>query len=209
VTNIFCQAVEESIPHGQPYPATDNFTRRPRSLLSVPDDAELIRRIGRRDETAFRALVDRHAPYLHGIAYSLTGNRADAEDVVQETFVGVLNSTFRGESQVRTWLVQILVRRVAMLRRTRRRKPAERLKQESAPATRPKELAGAEARLDLAAMLEHLSPEHREVIVLREVQQMSYEEMAATLNVPRGTIESRLHRARNELRERFKGYLTR
>ena len=175
--------------------------------MTEPDDAELIRRIGRGDEAAFRNLVDRHARYLHGIAFSLTGNRADAEDVVQETFVAVLNSTFRGESQVRTWLVQILVRRVAMLRRTKWRKPAERLEQESAPATRPKELAGAEARLDLAAMLEHLSAEHREVIVLREVQGMSYEEIAAALGVPRGTVESRLHRARNELRTRFRSYL--
>jgi RNA polymerase sigma-70 factor, ECF subfamily len=175
--------------------------------VSAPDDAELIRRIGRGDEAAFRALVDRHARYLHGIASSLTGNRADAEDVVQETFVAVLNSTFRGESQVRTWLVQILVRRVAMLRRTKRRRPTERLEQESALPARASATAGTDAKLDLASMLEHLSPEHRDVIVLREVQGMTYEEMAEALHVPRGTIESRLHRARNELRERFRSYL--
>jgi RNA polymerase sigma-70 factor (ECF subfamily) len=175
--------------------------------LAIPEDAELVRRIGRGDQGAFRALVDRHAAYLHGIAFSLTNNRADAEDVVQETFVAVLNSSFRGESQVRTWLVQILVRRVAMLRRTRRRRPVERLDDLPIPAARGAETAGAEARMDLASMLANLSPEHREVIVLREVQGMSYEEMATTLRVPRGTIESRLHRARNELRERFRGYL--
>jgi len=207
VPKIFSQTVEETPPNEQRYGGEDNLARRRRSPLSAPDDAELIRRIGRGDQTAFRTLVDRHATYLHGIAFSLTNNRADAEDVVQETFVAVLNSTFRGESQVRTWLVQILVRRVAMLRRTKKRKPVERLDEQASPVSRTQAVAESDARLDLAAMLEHLSPEHREVIVLREVQGMSYEEMAAALNVPRGTIESRLHRARNELRERFRSYL--
>src|SRR4051812_34923954 len=79
--------------------------------LHVPvDDAELLRQVGRGDETAFRELVSRHARYLYGIAYSMTQNAADAEDVVQETFVAVIRSTFRGEASVRTWLVQILVR---------------------------------------------------------------------------------------------------
>ena len=178
----------------------------------MPDDAELMRRIGRGDEAAFRALVDRHAAYLHGIAASMMRNRSDAEDVVQETFVGVLNSRFRGEAKVRTWLVQILVRRVAMLRRTRRRRPVESREdlaghvaaaESGASAT----TSGTDAKLDLAVMLERLSPEHRDVIVLREIEGMTYDEMAAALDVPRGTVESRLHRARNELRERFKGYL--
>ena len=62
--------------------------------------------------------------------------------------------------------------------------------------------------MDLAAMLETLSDEHRQVIVLRELEGLSYEEMARTLHVPRGTVESRLHRAREELRKRFKGYLS-
>jgi RNA polymerase sigma-70 factor (ECF subfamily) len=174
----------------------------------VSDDVELLRRIACGDEAAFRALVDRHAAYLHGIARSMTGNHADAEDVVQETFAAVVNSKFRGESQVRTWLVQILVRRIAMLRRTRRRKPVEHRPEAPDVAAPGSGHAGSDAKLDLASMLERLSPEHRDVIVLREVQGMSYEEIAATLEVPRGTVESRLYRARNELRERFKGYMT-
>jgi RNA polymerase sigma-70 factor (ECF subfamily) len=177
----------------------------------MPDDAELVRRIGHGDESAFRELVNRHSRYLFGIAHSMSGNAADAEDLVQETFVAVLNSKFRGESAVRTWLVQILVRRAAMLRRSRKRRstwvPRDASTDQTAVAPRSSGTAGAEARLDLAVMLERLSPEHRQVIVLREIEQMSYEEMAAALGVPRGTIESRLHRARADLRERFKGYL--
>ncbi|MGB9626739.1 MAG: RNA polymerase sigma factor, partial [Phycisphaerae bacterium] len=88
----------------------------------MSDDIELVRQIGHGDEAAFRVLVERHGRYLYGIAYALTGNRADAEDLVQETFAGVLKGGFRGAASVRTWLVAILVRRVGMLRRWRGRK---------------------------------------------------------------------------------------
>jgi RNA polymerase sigma factor (sigma-70 family) len=63
--------------------------------------------------------------------------------------------------------------------------------------------AAADARMDLAGMLERLSEEHREVVVLREIEGMSYEEMSAVLGVPRGTVESRLHRAREQLKRLF------
>jgi len=195
--------------------STGQIVVSPASLeaLHVPDDAQLLRQVGRGDETAFRELVDRHARYLYGIAYSLTQNAADAEDVVQETFVGVLKSKFREESSVRTWLVQILVRQAALLRRTRSRKITQTTLDEPSgglgKAVEGSAVGGSDAKLDLAVMLEKLSPEHRQVIVLREIEGMTYDEIARALNVPRGTIESRLFRARAELRERFKGYLQR
>lgn len=177
----------------------------------VPDDAELLRQIVRGNEAAFRELVQRHSRYLYGIAFSLTQNTADAEDVVQETFVAVLKSTFRGESAVRTWLVQILVRQAAMLRRSKLRKATLTSSKDAREgfevAANQSAVAGSDARLDLAVMLKALSPEHRQVIVLREVEEMTYDEIATALSVPRGTVESRLHRARMELRERFRGYL--
>src|SRR5215207_3971103 len=86
-----------------------------------------MRLASRGDESAFRALVDRHGRYLTGVAFSLCGNATDAEDLVQETLVAALTSTFRGESKVRTWLVQILVRRAALLRRSRKRQHGETL----------------------------------------------------------------------------------
>jgi RNA polymerase sigma-70 factor (ECF subfamily) len=179
---------------------------------SAPDDAALLARINHGSQGAFQELVKRHGRYLYRVAYSLTGNAADAEDIVQETFIAVINSKFRGESAVRTWLVQILVRRSAMLRRSLRRlrKRLGGVPDASVVGDRPAGASageGLDARLDLAVMLETLSLEHRQVIVLREVEGMSYEEMATVLGVPRGTVESRLHRARGELRERFKGYL--
>jgi RNA polymerase sigma-70 factor (ECF subfamily) len=188
----------------------DVVASAPEDARRVPDDAELLRRI-QDDPAAFRELVNRHARYLYGIAFSLSGNAADAEDLVQETFAATLTSHFRGEAAVRTWLVQILVRRAAMLRRGRKHPAVAgrvELTDQAAPAKRgPSGVAGTDAKLDLAVMLEGLSPEHRQVIVLREVEGLSYEEIAEVLGVPRGTVESRLHRARAELRRKFEGYL--
>jgi RNA polymerase sigma-70 factor, ECF subfamily len=185
----------------------------PREALQVCDDLELVRLIGCGDEAAFRLLVDREARYLYGVAHALAGNAEDAEDLVQETFASVLNGRFRGEASVRTWLVGILVRRAAMLRRSHRRRHGHRpldagtAEAAAAEMATSSETAGTEARLDLSVMLQSLSAEHRAVIVLRELQGLTYEEIAATLRVPMGTVESRLHRAREELRRRFWGYL--
>jgi RNA polymerase sigma-70 factor, ECF subfamily len=182
----------------------------PREALPVSEDMELARRVSRGDEAALRMLIEREGRYLFGVAHALTSNPADAEDLVQETFAAAIGSRFRGESTVRTWLVQILVRRAGMLRRRRRNHQSLDAQTAGDPGTELTErepTAGTEARLDLSSMLASLSPEHREVIVLRELQGLTYEEMAKTLAVPRGTVESRLHRAREELRRRFKGYL--
>ena len=191
---------------GETAPVASNHEAR--SVPPAPaDEIELLRRIEGGDESAFAELVDRHGRYLYGVAHALVGNAADAEDIVQETFVAVINGRYRAEASVRTWLVRILVKRAGMLRRSwfrkgRRTKPLEGAKEQAAGGT-----GGAEAKLDLTTMLQSLSPEHRAVIVLRELEEMSYEEMATALGIPRGTVESRLHRAREELRRKFKGYL--
>lgn len=155
-------------------------------------------------------MVDRHGSYLYGVAHALTGNAADAEDMVQETLLGALRGTFRGESSLRTWLVRILSNQAGMMRRSRSRRGGTHAELSDGQAVSPPSPSGpggTDARVDLATMLAELSPEHRRIIVLRELEQMSYEQMAAALGVPRGTVESRLHRAREELRKRFKGYL--
>src|SRR5260221_3355665 len=142
----------------------------PQQVAVVLSDVELLRQVGHGAQDAFRELVNRHSRYLYGIASSLTGNSADAEDVVQETFVAVINSKFRGESAVRTWLVQILIRRVAMLRRSKRR-PVASLTHASADDTTPaRGSGGSDARLDLAGMLEALSGGHRPGIVAPEIE---------------------------------------
>ena len=171
----------------------------------MDDDRELLK-LGRRDPRAFRALVERQSQYLYGVAHALARNDADAEDLVQETLLGAIKGTFRGESSVRTWLVKILVNQAAMLRRTRSRRPESQFDEAKPPASAGGSTTSVDAKVDLTAMLAQLSLEHRQVIVLRELEGLSYAEMAAALGVPRGTVESRLHRAREELRRLFKGY---
>ena len=182
--------------------------------VAVDADAALVRRIAAGDGAAVHRLMDRFAGPLYGLARALTGNEADAEDVVQETFAAACEAagSFRGEASVKTWLTKILVRRAARSRRAGLRwrflslsSPAAADEPPPAPAS-PGPASAVDSDMDVTVMLERLSPEHREVIVLRELQGLSYEEMAAALGVPRGTVESRLHRARRELREKFSGY---
>ena len=176
-------------------------------MLTESQQTQLLRQAARGDRQAFSTLVDLHAQPLFRIALTLIGNRSDAEDLVQETLAGALESAggFRGEASVRTWLTRILFRQAAKQRRRNWRNrslPIESAEQVGSPGA----AGSVDRRLDVLAVLQTLSPEHREVIVLREYQAMSYDEMAKILGVPRGTIESRLHRARQELKDKLKGY---
>lgn len=171
------------------------------------DDGELLHRGAAGDVDAQHALIDRHGKYLFGVAHALVGHSQDAEDLVQETFMGAFRTRFRGEASLRTWLVKILMRRAGMLRRSRKRESSTiSLDAQHSPEPVSETSTGSDARMDLTRMLEALSAEHRQVILLREIQGLSYEQMAEALGLPRGTVESRLHRAREELRKRFKGY---
>jgi RNA polymerase sigma-70 factor (ECF subfamily) len=175
------------------------------------NDLGLLQKAAAGDGRAFHALLDPHMDRLYRLAVSLIGNAADAEDVLQETFAGAYRglSKFEGRASVGTWLTRILVLQTARFRRDRRRKPMGALGSESeGPADgKPSGLGGVDARIDIQAALLQLSPAHREVLVLREFEQMSYEEIADVVGVPQGTVESRLHRARVELREKLAAYL--
>ena len=179
-------------------------------------DLELVRRAAGGDAAAFHALVDRHAPQLFRLALSLTPDRADAEDVVQETFLGAHKAlrAFDGRSSVKTWLSRILMRQAARAwrnsRHARRSFPIDAADSYSPPANSfgGGQAAAVDRKIDIAAAVDKLSPEFRQVIVLREFEQMSYAQMAEVLGVPQGTVESRLHRARAELRQKLIGYGT-
>jgi RNA polymerase sigma-70 factor (ECF subfamily) len=160
---------------------------------------------------------------LFRLALSLTPSRVDAEDLCQETFAGAFAGLkrFNGQSTVRTWLTSILMRQAAKAwhrsRHTRKMVSMEGMVEgvggtasgfssgASGPIALP-EQAAVDRRIDLEQLLGRLDPPHREILLLREMQQMSYEEIAASLNVPRGTVESRLHRARAELKRHLKDY---
>ena len=186
----------------------DSRSRREAGALD-PTDEELIRWVGRGDRDAFHALVERHADELFRLAAWMIGNVADAEDLVQETLLGAFRglARFRGEASARTWLVGILTRQVAShrrregYRRTTSLDAAGGTVEGDARLTEPGGTGASDARLDLAHFLASLTPEHRDVLVLRELEGMSYEELAAALGIARGTVESRLFRARQALKE--------
>jgi RNA polymerase sigma-70 factor (ECF subfamily) len=178
-------------------------------------DLELLHSAADGNRTAFHSLVDRHSKDLFRLAVSLSRNRADAEDVLQETFVGVYRglSKFNGRSSVKTWLTQICIRQAAkQWNRSKRARETITMDAEGGAASgggtlaRPSGESDADRRMDLMTVIQTLPEEHRQVILLREVQGLSYDEMAREIGVPQGTIESRLHRARAGLRQRLKGY---
>ena len=179
-------------------------------------DRETLRRAQEGDEPAFEELVSRYGKELYGLAFFLTGQASDAEDVVQETLLGAYEglAAFEARSSVRTWLSRILVNQAARHRRSQRvRQAAQGLRLSAASAALLRGFAAAspaaasEIRLDVLAVIQTLRPEHREVVVLRELEGMTYRQIADVLDIPQGTVESRLFRAREELKEHLRDYL--
>lgn len=182
-----------------------------------PDDYILVKRTKDGEPEAFDELVRRYETKIYTLAYRFTGNHADAGDLAQETFIRVYQSlsSFRGDSSFATWLYRVAsnVCRDELRRQQRRKKVSldEMLQQPSGPALysaeeSPQEaLEKAEIRELVQGCLDELSEEHRLILVMREIQGLSYEEMADTLDCNLGTVKSRLSRARQALKQRMKG----
>jgi len=179
-------------------------------------DVELLDRARRGEPAACDELVERFGPRLFGLAVSMLGREADAEDMVQETLLAAFEQAdeFAGRSSLWTWLSSILVRRIGKFRRWRGVRKAASLDEPGFEGAAPPASSDAspalqvQKRADVLAMLQTLSPEHRQVLVLREMQGMTYQEIAQQLKLPLGTVESRISRARQELRQRFSDYLS-
>jgi len=173
-------------------------------------DAELLARTRRGDEVAFEQLVLRHQRYAFNLAYRVLGDYAEAEDVTQEAFVRVWRglSGFRGQARFTTWLYRIVhnlcLNRLPGLRRELlQTEPLEEVLADSDPS--PAELFDAQERLAfLHAQLDRLPGKYRLVLTLRYLQHLSYDEIAAALDVPMGTVKTHIHRARQLLRERLR-----
>jgi RNA polymerase sigma-70 factor (ECF subfamily) len=172
--------------------------------LPPDDDSSLLAQLRAGDPRSLDGLLRLHGDRLHALAYSLLGHRPelrrDAEDIVQETLLGALKSAprFEGRSSLHTWLCRILYNQVALLHRSRKVRRTDAL-----PEALESHDPDPDARLDVQRMLAALSEEHRTIIVLRELEGLSYDEIAEQLSIPRGTVESRLFRARQALKDKF------
>ena len=196
------------------------MTRQTDQHAVAPADGELVERARRGDREAFRVLVERYQRKVAALAIGMLRNREDALDVVQDTFTKAFQSLdkFKGDSSFYTWIYRIGVNLCIdhQRRESRYVQTAGDLDdggEDVAPPSadelerdEPFEMArSSEIGAHLVEAINELTPEHRAVILLREVDGLSYEEISQVLDCPKGTVMSRLHYARRHLQARLKG----
>src|SRR5436309_6051816 len=172
-----------------------------RNTPGTRDESDLLRAAQAGDPGAFDEIVRRHQRGVYRIAYGLTRNASDADDLAQEAFVRAYGAIgrFRPGEPLFPWLSRIVTNLAFSLFRRRRRRPETPLEPlleagrqwgvEDDPA---EHVADREQRETLQAAFAQLSEEHQAVLALRVVEGLSYEEISGTLNVPMGTVMSRL-----------------
>jgi RNA polymerase sigma-70 factor (ECF subfamily) len=206
------------------------------SSASQPDaraarDSQFIERLKAGEASAFNRLVEERSGDIYALLYRLTEDREEARDLTQETFLQAFRNIahFRGDADLRTWLYRIAVNQARNRWRWWRRRHRDQTFSLDAPRGGahgddagltigaqlsdrregdPEQLALARERERvLLAALHSLSRVYREVVVLRDIEGLSYEEVAAALEISVGTVKSRLSRGRTELRRRLEGSL--
>jgi RNA polymerase sigma-70 factor (ECF subfamily) len=165
------------------------------------DDQRLIADCLKGDTAAFGELVRRYQERLYNSVYRLLDNAEDAQDVVQEAFLNAYQSleSFKGDSLFFTWLYRIAVNEALRARKRRSFANADSLPEVEAPVPAASD-EDAPTLATLEKLLRKLSDEFRSIVVLRDIEGLSYTDIAETLEIPLGTVESRLFRARQELR---------
>ena len=167
------------------------------------DDAETIKRCQQGDQEAFRHLVERYQKRAVAHAMVILLNRDDAEDAVQDAFIDAFKAigTFDTSRTFYQWFYVLLRNRCYKM--TARRRPTESL--DDVQLLAPQQGTADDTRLELEKALPSLTPEEREIVSLKYFSGLSYDDLATHLQVPRGTVMSRLFNARR----RLKGKLTR
>ena len=198
--------------------ATTAGTSRPAAGLTVRespgDDAALLARLRAGDAAAFEALVITHQHRVFGVALRMLGNRAEAEDIAQETFLRAHRALgeFRGEARLSTWLYAIasrlcLNRLASAPRRLERGDDAALLRLPAPVADAATALERGELEAALRQAIAELPDERRIVVVLRDLEGLAYDEIAEALGLELGTVRSRLHRARLDLKAKLERFL--
>jgi RNA polymerase sigma-70 factor (ECF subfamily) len=181
-------------------------------------EEQLVERLKRRDEAAFNELVRAYEKRVFRLVLRMLGDRAEAEDVAQDVFITVFKSidSFRGESKLSTWMFRVATNhcknRIKYLDRRARGKKGEldelsehdalesASMSSSATVARPDQQAEANQIEAIVRMaIAELDEDQRALVILRDVENMSYEEIQQITGLPEGTVKSRLHRARLQL----------
>lgn len=188
----------------------------------MPPDEELVKQVRQGDRAAFRALVEKYQRRMYAVAYGLLGNREDALDAVQNAFIKMHRSLgkFKGEASFYTWLYRITVNSAIDLGRKQGRRDEVEFREELEPDEEKGEFpispstenpAEQVMRKELGEQIEEaikqLPDEQRAAIVLREVEGLSYKEIARVMKCSEGTVMSRLHYGRKKLQEILGPYL--
>lgn len=184
-------------------------------------DEALAERAAKGDAGAFDALVALFSSRVFSVAFRMLGDRAEAEDLSQEVFVALYHAlpTFRGESKLSTWIYRITRNRALNKMKFLQRRQVGRHADLDDPAVAAgvsdpdthhtgardpsRKLENLELRTLLERQLRELPEEQRTLVVLRDLEELSYEEIAEVTGLPLGTVKSRLHRARLELAQRL------
>jgi len=188
----------------------------------VLDEQVLVDRISRGDNTAFQEFVERYKKKIYYVAYDITGDHDDAEDVSQEVFIKVLRSlkTFRRNAKISSWLYQISVNASIDLLRKKSSKPEklmddiervdiqENLPVSSTHAQNPEQSAeDFIIQNHISEALQKVSPKERSVFVMRHYNELKIREIAEILSVSPGTVKALFYRATRKLRKELSFYL--
>src|SRR5271169_3606470 len=179
---------------------------------TLDPDFSLVARCLRGDEAAWEELVRLNTRKVYALCYRFTGSGSEAQDLTQEVFLRIFRTlrTFRSaEGSFGTWLARV-TRNLLIdhYRRTRQERVTDSIEGQlpmleeagAAASVRPDQgVAGREASEILQATLQKLSPDLREAVILRDLQEMEYREIAEVLAIPEGTVKSRINRGRAEL----------
>lgn len=192
-------------------------------------ERRLVRRLKQRDEGAFREMVQTYQSDVFTLVFRMLGNYEEAEDLAQEVFVTVFKSVdgFRGDSKFSTWLYRIAVNtcknrfKYLARRHYHAMQPLDELSERSmtgrdggAAVSLQAQISGPEKMLEglrlekaIQRAIAALEEDQRALIVLRDIQGLSYQEIATITSLPEGTVKSRLHRARMALKDKLKKHV--
>lgn len=168
-------------------------------------DEQLLREAAKGDQGAFTTLMRRHEDKIFALALRMTGDRADALDATQDTFISAFKqaSKFRGDSQFSTWLYRVGINACNDLLRKRSRtpRPSSDDMPMGEPASGPGVAEGVALRIDLSRALAQLPDDYREAVALHDLGGVPYDEIAQMTGVAIGTVKSRISRGRKRLAE--------